>query len=406
MIGTSAVALALAVPASAAAATGAAGAGGAGTGGAGFVPVPEISKVSCLSTCVGKGKARRPRAGGRIRIAGRNLGGATKVTFHGAAGRSDDVSVRVRPRSARRLDVRVPLDARSGPVSVAAQDVRSKRSKAIAILPPPPPLPNAELTPVPGPREPGAPKLETGTTHVKWFFGAERGVSLLYRISDGTAAAVEVQLVRAADGAVVRRWQQQAPEPGKVHRVSWDGRDAKGRVPRDGRYAFRVVAQGASGAVARSASAADIRRDAFDAYGHIFPVRGRHDYGGSGAEFGAGRAGHSHQGHDVFARCGTRLVAARGGVVKFKQYHRAAGHYVVIDGDGTGYDYAYMHLQSASPFKVGDRVYTGQEIGRVGDSGNARGCHLHFEVWGPPGWYDGGSPIDPLPLLKAWDAYS
>lgn len=121
MIGTSAVALALAVPASAAAATGAAGAGGAGTGGAGFVPVPEISKVSCLSTCVGKGKARRPRAGGRIRIAGRNLGGATKVTFHGAAGRSDDVSVRVRPRSARRLDVRVPLDARSGPVSVAAQ---------------------------------------------------------------------------------------------------------------------------------------------------------------------------------------------------------------------------------------------------------------------------------------------
>ena len=139
---------------------------------------------------------------------------------------------------------------------------------------------------------------------------------------------------------------------------------------------------------------------------HVFPIRGRHDFGGAGAVFGTGRVGHSHQGHDVFARCGTPLVAARGGKVQFEEYHAAGGHYLVIDGDGTGVDYAYMHLVEASPFDVGDRVRTGQRIGSVGDSGNARGCHLHFEMWRAPGWYSGGRPFDPLRALKAWDSWS
>ena len=121
----------------------------------------------------------------------------------------------------------------------------------------------------------------------------------------------------------------------------------------------------------------------------------------------SGRAGHSHQGQDVFARCGTPLVAARGGRVKFKQYHAAAGHYLVIDGAGTDEDYVYMHLAEASPFSAGDRVYTGQRIGAVGDTGNARGCHLHFELWSGPGWYDGGKPVRPAARrCSAWDAWS
>jgi murein DD-endopeptidase MepM/ murein hydrolase activator NlpD len=136
----------------------------------------------------------------------------------------------------------------------------------------------------------------------------------------------------------------------------------------------------------RSAQATDLERDAFDLYDHIFPVRGKHDFGGAGARFGAGRSGHSHQGHDVFAECGTPMVAARGGRVKFKQFHAAAGNYVVIDGAGTDIDYAYMHLAEPTPFQVGDRVYTGQRIGSVGETGNARGCHLHFELWSGPGW--------------------
>ena len=138
----------------------------------------------------------------------------------------------------------------------------------------------------------------------------------------------------------------------------------------------------------------------------MFPVRGRHNFGGSNADFGSGRSGHSHQGQDVFARCGTPLVAARGGKIKFKQYHAAAGNYIVIDGAGTSRDYVYMHLAEPSPFSEGDRVYTGQRVGSVGETGNATACHLHFEMWSGPGWYDGGRPFDPLPSLKSWDAWS
>ena len=136
---------------------------------------------------------------------------------------------------------------------------------------------------------------------------------------------------------------------------------------------------------------------------HVFPIVGKHDFGGAGADFGSGRAGHSHQGHDVFARCGTPMVAARGGRVQANKFHAAAGNYLVIDADGSGTDYVYMHMAERSPFMRGDKVATGQRIGAVGDSGNARGCHLHFELWSAPGYYEGGRPFDPLPALKAWE---
>jgi murein DD-endopeptidase MepM/ murein hydrolase activator NlpD len=204
---------------------------------------------------------------------------------------------------------------------------------------------------------------------------------------------------------VAASWSAASVPPNEVQTIRWDGKvDGIGQP--DGRYAFRLVATGADGSVARSVADGEASRDAFELRGHIFPVRGTHDYGGSGAQFGAGRSGHSHQGQDVMARCGLRLVAARGGVVKTKKFHSAAGNYVVIDGEGTEVDYFYAHLTSPTPFNVGDRVTTGQQIGTVGATGNAQGCHLHFELWSGPGWYSGGAPFDPLTHLKAWDAYS
>ena len=48
---------------------------------------------------------------------------------------------------------------------------------------------------------------------------------------------------------------------------------------------------------------------------------------------------------------------------------------------------------------------TGQRIGRVGLSGNASDCHLHFELWSRPGWYDGGRAMRSVSRqLKHWDA--
>lgn len=133
----------------------------------------------------------------------------------------------------------------------------------------------------------------------------------------------------------------------------------------------------------------------------VFPIRGRHDMGQSGTNsFGGGRG---HQGHDMFAACGTPLVAVISGSVQQKAYHSAAGHYLVLKARD-GKSYAYMHLRSASTLKTGDRVSAGEVVGAVGDSGRATGCHLHFEEWTAPGWYTGGRAVDPLPLLERLEA--
>jgi murein DD-endopeptidase MepM/ murein hydrolase activator NlpD len=381
-----------------------AGAGAQGSGGGSvYVATPKVSKVSCLRKCASK---KRARGGSVLKIVGTELTGVNQVTYLGSYGSGDDVAVKVRSGSSSRINARVPLGAVTGPITLTnASGGRSAPSRAVLILPPLPPEPNAELSPVPGPRADGAPRLETGTSRTKAYVGARPGVTFSYRLSGVSAAELRVELVSGLDGSVVKTWTPQAVQPGTVQSVSWSGRLGRAAA-KPGRYSFRLTAASPEGYEARSAQTGDVERDAFDLYDHIFPVRGRHDYGGAGADFGSGRAGHSHQGHDVFARCGTRMVAARGGKVQFKQYHSAAGHYLVIDGDGTDVDYVYMHLDQPSPFSPGDRVYTGQTIGAVGDSGNARGCHLHFELWDGPGWYDGGDPFDPQPSLRAWDSWS
>lgn len=138
----------------------------------------------------------------------------------------------------------------------------------------------------------------------------------------------------------------------------------------------------------------------FDLRGAIFPIRGRHDLGqGRVNRFGGGRGQH---GQDMFAPCGTPLVAARGGRVARAAFQGRAGYYTVIASDDNTSD-VYMHLQAPALVNRGDRVLTGQPLGAVGDSGRAFGCHLHFERWTAPGWYEGGRPVDPLPLLRDWD---
>jgi murein DD-endopeptidase MepM/ murein hydrolase activator NlpD len=372
-------------------------------GGTVYVATPKVTKVTCLRKCASR---QRARGGSVLKVTGTALASVTQVTYLGSYGSGDDLNVKVRAGSDHRINARVPIGAVTGPISLSTPaGGRSAPTKAVLILPPLPPEPNAELSPVPGPRVNGAPRIETGTSRTKAFVGARPGVTFSFRLSGASAAALKVELVSASDGVAVKTWTPQEVAPDQVQSISWDGRLGRAAA-KPGRYSFRLTAASADGAEAHSSQSGDVGRDSFDLYDNLFPVRGRHDYGGSGAHFGAGRAGHSHQGQDVMAKCGTRMVAARGGRIKFKQYHAAAGHYIVIDGDGTDLDYVYMHLDQPSPFGEGDRVYTGQTIGAVGDSGNARGCHLHFELWGAPGWYDGGKPFDPFPSLQAWDSWS
>lgn len=135
---------------------------------------------------------------------------------------------------------------------------------------------------------------------------------------------------------------------------------------------------------------------------HMFPVRGPHDYGGAGSRFGAPRSGHTHQGQDVSAASGTKLVAVHEGRVTTRQYQAGgAGYYVVIRGKD-GSDSVYMHLLRQARVGPGDRVLAGTVIGRVGSTGSSTGPHLHFELW-TQHWYAGGSAYDPLPKLQKWD---
>ena len=128
----------------------------------------------------------------------------------------------------------------------------------------------------------------------------------------------------------------------------------------------------------------------------VYPIRGPHEYwDGFGGERG-------HQGVDIGSPCGTPLVAVQAARVRYRKYHGAAGNYVVLDLKGSTVDLAYMHLSEPSIARTGQRVAAGQLIGYVGDTGNASGCHLHFEVWDGT-WYGGGAPIDPMPFLTQLD---
>jgi murein DD-endopeptidase MepM/ murein hydrolase activator NlpD len=131
----------------------------------------------------------------------------------------------------------------------------------------------------------------------------------------------------------------------------------------------------------------------------VYPVRGAHQYWDG---FGAGRG---HEGVDVGARCGTPLVAAQAGRVRFSKYHARAGNYLVIDVKESIFDIAYMHLTEPAIVAPGQSVAVGQPVGTVGDTGNASGCHLHFELW-EGAYYGGGAPIDPMPYLLSLEPKS
>ena len=73
----------------------------------------------------------------------------------------------------------------------------------------------------------------------------------------------------------------------------------------------------------------------------------------------------------------------------------AYGNFVkILNDDGTVCLYAHMEYTSV---KVGQRVSKGQVIGRMGNSGNSFGGHLHWEFWSCNDYYKN---IDPSPYLS------
>lgn len=251
--------------------------------------------------------------------------------------------------------------------------------------------------------------LSARTSPRKAFYFGFRYPRLTYTIGSSQADNdLRIAIVNAA-GESVKTYYREDVAPGIPNTIRWDGTTDSGRPAPNGRYSFVVSAQTEGAPPARPQRRA--RRNTeittgFAFYGYSFPILGAHSYGLSAGRFGAGRSGHTHQGQDVMAACGTPLVAARGGTVLHSKWHAAAGNYVVIDGRRSRYDFMYAHLAAPSPLKPGDTVRTGQPIGIVGSTGSSTACHLHFEMWDHPGWYLGGSPLDPRSFLQRWDRYS
>lgn len=103
-----------------------------------------------------------------------------------------------------------------------------------------------------------------------------------------------------------------------------------------------------------------------------------------------------HTGVDFPVPTGTSVKAVGPGSVVSAGYAGSYGYQVVIrhtDGKYT----QYAHL-SALTVREGQKVDSGQRIGRSGSTGNSTGPHLHFEVRTGPGF---GSDVDPVAYLRA-----
>ncbi len=96
------------------------------------------------------------------------------------------------------------------------------------------------------------------------------------------------------------------------------------------------------------------------------------------SRFGTRWGGEFHSGVDLAAPTGTRISAADGGTVVYAGYNGAYGNVIRIDHGG-GIMTVYAHC-SAILVKNGERVYQGQQIGKVGSTGRSTGPHCHFEV--------------------------
>ena len=117
------------------------------------------------------------------------------------------------------------------------------------------------------------------------------------------------------------------------------------------------------------------------AYPAIYPVEKANKHFSS--KFGYRRDPFSHKykfhdGHDYSCNIGTSVYTTANGRVKKSKYWGSFGNYIEVD-HGNGYVTAYGHLSTRN-VKVGDKVFRGQKIGEVGNTGRSTAPHLHYEV--------------------------
>ena len=99
------------------------------------------------------------------------------------------------------------------------------------------------------------------------------------------------------------------------------------------------------------------------------------------------RWGRRHLGDDYAAAVGTPIKASDGGTVVTAGWYYGYGLTVIINHGG-GVKTLYGHCSRLN-VSVGDKVFQGQNIAAVGNTGNSTGPHCHFEI------IVNGSHVDP-----------
>jgi hypothetical protein len=112
-----------------------------------------------------------------------------------------------------------------------------------------------------------------------------------------------------------------------------------------------------------------------------------------------------HKGNDLLTQGGNPEVAVESGVIaKVQNEDRGLGGLTIWLRGDSGVAYYYAH-NSANLVTVGQRVTKGQIIGKVGDTGNAKGgpTHIHFQI-NVCGKLTSDEPctVDPYPFLTSW----
>lgn len=105
--------------------------------------------------------------------------------------------------------------------------------------------------------------------------------------------------------------------------------------------------------------------------GHITsPFGYRKSPGGIGTRY--------HKGIDIANHHGTPIYGADGGTVTYAGWMSGYGYLIEIN-HSNGYTTRYGHCSSLLVSK-GEHVYKGQQIAKMGSTGNSTGNHLHFEI--------------------------
>lgn len=87
-----------------------------------------------------------------------------------------------------------------------------------------------------------------------------------------------------------------------------------------------------------------------------------------------------HLGVDYYGKTGDIIVSSFSGYVIESGINQSVGKYIIIKNEEKKICFLYGHLSKVY-LKENDDVEIGQIIGRIGNTGNSTGEHLHLEIY-------------------------